>query len=218
MENNVGLPPALSCFACNGLTSVNELVSVVEFDGRSHLWSVDVLLDILLCAMYFVSRVQGWPFFFLFPFPCVPAQHAEIVHRVLYHSVLRCMWLEFRSGSCVKYIVIGEIRAKMCALPFHHPPNKSRIGSCPVSSSTPSYLAAAVQQGSFRQAPATVEAIARFRPEPKEDPVDVARGMDILVPGTVANAIRRSAADGEEGNSRSAMLQVDKLLQFSDLL
>lgn len=53
----------------------------------------------------------------------------------------------------------------------------------------------AVQQGSFPQAPATVQALARFRPEPREDPIDVARAMGIMVPTTVANAIRCSADD-----------------------
>ena len=76
----------------------------------------------------------------------------------------------------------------------------------------------AVQEGSFIQAPATVQALARFRPEPKEDPVKVARAMEIPVPITVANSIRRSADDsmGHETPraSRSAgVLQVGVLLE-----
>eukprot|EP00903_Cladosiphon_okamuranus_P009465 g9021.t2 len=63
---------------------------------------------------------------------------------------------------------------------------------------------AAVQEGSFRQAPATMQALARFRPEAKPDPVDMARGMDILVPGAVANAIRM---DEDKSRGGSAVLQ-----------
>ena len=50
-----------------------------------------------------------------------------------------------------------------------------------------------------------MQALARFRPEAKADPVDVARGMDILVPGAVANAIRM---DEDKGRGGSAVLQV----------
>lgn len=50
-----------------------------------------------------------------------------------------------------------------------------------------------------------MQALARFRPEAKADPVDVARGMDILVPGAAANAIRM---DEDKSRGGSAVLQV----------
>eukprot|EP00752_Nemacystus_decipiens_P006633 g5963.t1 len=75
---------------------------------------------------------------------------------------------------------------------------------------------AAVQQGSFRQAPATMQALARFRPEAKADPVDVARGMDILVPSAVADAIRM---DEDKSRGGSAVLQdsLERLLRDAQM-
>lgn len=82
-----------------------------------------------------------------------------------------------------------------------HNASRSLTSTPPPGVSVP----AAVQEGSFRQAPATMQALARFRPEAKADPVDVARGMDILVPGAVANAIRM---DQDKSHGGSAVLQV----------
>lgn len=71
----------------------------------------------------------------------------------------------------------------------------------------------AAQQGPIVQSKPTTEVLARLKPEPEpEDPVMVARGMDILVPGGVANAIRRSSVDGKSGSyvgrtAGSAVLQ-----------
>ncbi|CAM9851988.1 unnamed protein product, partial [Ectocarpus sp. 4 AP-2014] len=79
-----------------------------------------------------------------------------------------------------------------------------RTAPSPQPQSCTIHLFSAVQEGSFRQAPATVQALARVKPEPKADPVDVAREMDILVPGAVANAIRM---DDHKGRGGSTVLQ-----------
>ncbi|CAM9398169.1 unnamed protein product [Pylaiella littoralis] len=76
---------------------------------------------------------------------------------------------------------------------------------------------AAVQEGSFRQAPATVQALARFRPEPKADPVNMAREMDILVPGAVANAIRQDDEQKRRGGSAVLQESLERLLRDAQM-